>query len=170
MTAPGATDKQQWVIWNASLGVVLQVCIGRVLDDENGGRHGFLESPFDFVGPFNLHELEIRGRLIFGACVILSRQRWREDQADLRREAHEIRRAQARRFSLLFQGADRRDAEYRELLNLPPDGALQPSEIKAAFRRSAKIAHPDTGGSNEQFHRIAEARDVLLERAWPTVP
>jgi curved DNA-binding protein CbpA len=33
----------------------------------------------------------------------------------------------------------------------------------AAFRRLAKTAHPDVGGSNERYRRIASARDALLE-------
>jgi len=54
--------------------------------------------------------------------------------------------------------------EHREVLNLPMEGALKPSEINAAFRRLAKTAHPDAGGSGEQYRRIAEARDVLLKQ------
>jgi hypothetical protein len=146
--------------------MLVLVAIGRV---EDGGR-GFLEPPFDFVGPFSLDELETRGRIAFGACFIMSRQRWREDQAELRREAHAQRRAQARRLSLLLQRAVGDDARYRDLLNLPLDGELEPSEIKAAFRRLAKTTHPDGGGSNEQFHRSTQARDALLERAQETAP
>jgi curved DNA-binding protein CbpA len=44
------------------------------------------------------------------------------------------------------------------------EGALKPSEINAAFRRLAKTAHPDAGGSGEHYRRIAEARDVLLKQ------
>ncbi len=44
------------------------------------------------------------------------------------------------------------------------EGALKPSEINAAFRRLAKTAHPDVGGSGEHYRRIAEARDVLLKQ------
>jgi DnaJ domain len=141
--------------------MLVLVAIGRVDDD----RGAFLEPPFDFVGPLSLDELETHGRIAFGACIIMSRQRWREDQADLRREAHENRRAQARRLPFLFQRVVGDDARYRDILNLPLDGALDPSEIKAAFRRLAKTTHPDGGGSNEQFHRITQARDALLERA-----
>jgi curved DNA-binding protein CbpA len=41
-------------------------------------------------------------------------------------------------------------------------GALEPSQIRRAFRRLAKSAHPDAGGSDEHYRRIAEARDALL--------
>jgi curved DNA-binding protein CbpA len=55
------------------------------------------------------------------------------------------------------------DSEHREVLDLPMEGALEPSEITAAFRRLAKTAHPDAGGSNERYRAITEARDALLE-------
>ena len=166
MSSCSTVDKQQWVIWNGSLGMLVLVAIGRV----EPGKGGFLEPPFEFVGPFSLDELETRGQIAFGACLIMSRQRWREAQADLRREAQERRRAQARRLSLRFQRAGGDDTRYRDLLNLPREGMLEPSQIKAAFRRLAKTAHPDGGGSNEQFHRITEARDALLERTRDTPP
>jgi hypothetical protein len=89
----------------------------------------------------------------------MSRRRWREDQVELRREGLERRRAFL--FRLDFDGDDR---ESREMLNLPADGALEPSDINAAFRRLAKTAHPDAGGSDELYRRIAQARDALLER------
>jgi hypothetical protein len=86
----------------------------------------------------------------------MSRQRWREDQVDLRLEAQKRRRA------FLFQPEDDDDQEHREALNLPVEGPLRPAEINGAFRRLAKSAHPDAGGSSEQYRRIAEARDALL--------
>ena len=164
MRAHSTADKQQWVIWNGALGMLVLVELGRV----EKGKAGFLEAPFDFVGPFNIEELETRGRIAFGACLIMSRQRWREDQAELRREAAEQRRARARRLSFLLQRPAGDDTRYRQVLELPLDGVLAPSEIKLAFRRLAKTTHPDGGGSNEQFHRITDARDVLLERARQT--
>ena len=159
-------DKQQWVIWNGALGMLVLVELGRVED----GKTAFLEAPFDFVGPFDLAELETRGRIGFGACLMMSRQRWSEDQAELRRAAYEQRRVQARRLSFLFQRSANDDTRYRKVLNLPLDGVLAPSEIKAAFRRLAKTTHPDGGGSNEQFHHITEARNALLERAQEAAP
>jgi hypothetical protein len=35
-------------------------------------------------------------------------------------------------------------------------------QIRAAYRRAAKTAHPDQGGSNEAFQRIQKAADRLL--------
>jgi hypothetical protein len=132
--------------------------IGHVEDGESG-RSAFLAPPYDVVGPFSLEELETRGRIAFGECLVMSRQRWQEDQVDLRFEAQKRRRA------FLFQPNFDDDAgEHRGVLNLPMEGALKPSEINAAFRRLAKTARPDADGSGEHYRRIAEARDVLLDQ------
>lgn len=159
MKAHGMTDKEEWVIWNGSLGVLAMGTIGRV-EDGADGRSAFLAEPYDVVGPFSLDELETRGRIAFGECLVMSRLRWQEDQVDLRREAFEKRRAYVARFQSGFED----DKEHREALDLPMEGALDPSQITAAFRRLAKTAHPDAGGSNEHYRRISEARDVLLEQ------
>jgi hypothetical protein len=155
MKARGMTDKQEWVVWNGSLGVLDTVRIGRIEADE-GGRSAYLAPPYSVVGPFSLDELEAKGRIAFGACLVMSRQRWQEDQVELRREAQEKRRA-----ALVRRDFD--EEELRETLNLPLEGALKPSDINAAFRQLAKTAHPDAGGTNEAYRRIAEARDALLE-------
>jgi hypothetical protein len=156
--ARGMTDKEEWVIWNGSLGILDMATIGHIEDSE-GGRRAFLAPPYDVVGPFSLDELEARGRIAFGECLVVSRQRWQEDQVDLRFEAREKRRAFL--FRLDFNDDDK---EQREVLNLPMEGALKPSEINAAFRRLAKTAHPDAGGSDEHYRRITEARDALLRQ------
>ncbi len=152
------TDKEGWFVWNGSMGILDAVAIG-VIEHGAGGRSAFLAPPYDIVGPFSLDELETLGRIAFGACLVMSRERWREDQAELRREGLEQRRAILLRLD--FVGDER---EPREILNLPADGALEASDINAAFRRLAKTAHPDAGGSDELYRRIAQARDALLER------
>jgi len=152
----GMTDKQEWVIWNGSLGVLDMVKIGRIEDGE-GGRSAFLAAPYGVVGPFSLDELETEGRITFGACLVMSRKKWQEDQVDLRREAQELRRRQ------MFRLDPEDEQNYRALLNLPKKGALDASEINSAFRRLAKTAHPDAGGTNEAYHRITDARDALLK-------
>lgn len=151
------TDKEEWVVWNGSLGVLDMVTIGRIEDGE-GGRRAFLAPPYGVVGPFSLDELETRGRIAFGECLVMSRRRWQEDQVELRIEAQRKRRA------FLFRPDFDDDREHREVLNLPREGALEPSQINAAFRRLAKTAHPDAGGSDEHYRRIAEARDALLDQ------
>jgi hypothetical protein len=159
MKAHGMTDKEEWVIWNGSLGVLDIGTIGRI-DDGADGRSAFLAEPYDVVGPFSLDELESQGRIAFGECLVMSRLRWQEDQAELRREAFEKRRA----YMVRFQSGFEDDKEHREALDLPLEGALEPSQITAAFRRLAKSAHPDAGGSNAHYRRISEARDKLLEQ------
>jgi len=147
---------QQWVIWNGSLGVLDLATIGRIADGGEG-RRAYLASPYDAVGPFSLDELEARGRIAVGACLVMSRHRWQQDQVDLRIKARAQRRA-----ALLRPERDADDSAHRAVLKLPMTGALQPSEINAAFRRLAKTAHPDAGGSDDHYRRIAAARDALL--------
>lgn len=151
------TDNEQWVIWNGTLGVLDMVTIGRVEHGE-AGRSGFLDEPYHMVGPFSFDELETVGRIAFGACLVMSRARWQQDQVELRLEAQRARQA------FMFQAAPRDDGKaHRQVLELPLDGVLDVAQINAAFRRLAKSAHPDAGGSNELYRRIAEARDALLD-------
>ncbi len=169
-----SADREEWVIWNGAHGLVTTVTIGRV-EVGAGGRMAWLDEPFDMVGPFSLDDLEIYGRIAFAACIVMSRQRWQDDQVELRRESMEIRRAEQERmneeFARFFRDhsgyQDNRkpfdEWQHRETLNLPIDGKLEPRQINAAFRRLAQKAHPDVGGSNEQFVRIKEARNALLE-------
>ncbi|ATQ70320.1 MULTISPECIES: hypothetical protein [Methylosinus] len=153
-------DKEEWVVWNGSLGVLDKVAIGRVEAGE-AGRMAYLADPYGVVGPFSLDELEREGRIAFGACFVMSSQRWKEDQVELRLQGRAQRRAYQARFSF---DDDEDDQEHRKALNLPLEGDLDPAEIRAAFRREAKTAHPDAGGSDEQYRLIAEARDALLEQ------
>lgn len=162
---------REWVVWNGSLGVLDMAATGRVERDA-GGRSAWLAAPYDVVGPFSLDELEARGRIAFGACLVLSRQKWQEEQIELRRRAREQRRATARRFDAEFAQRfgvrfvhQNDDGKDRALLELPPDGELTAAEINAAFRRLAKSAHPDAGGDHEAYCRLTDARDALLERA-----
>lgn len=165
---------EEWVIWNGALGLVTTVTVGQVEVGSNG-RHAWLEEPFDMVGPFSYDELESKGRIAFAACIVMSRQRWQADQAELRLESLKLRRAEEQRLNEEFErrfggrrghqpGRKRVDErQHRETLNLPVEGKLEESQIKAAFRKLAQKAHPDVGGSHEQFIRITEARNALLE-------
>lgn len=169
-------EEELWVIWNGSLGIVDTVAIGLVKAGARG-RDAWLEEPYDMVGPFNLDELETNGWIGFAACTVMSRQKWQDDQVALRRESLKLRReAQQRvyesearhnrnRFSHPNYDPRRSDRRHREALDLPLDGVLEVSQIKTAFRRLAQKTHPDVGGSHEQFIRITEARNALLERA-----
>jgi hypothetical protein len=167
-------EEVQWIIWNGALGIRDFVMIDRV-EEDSGRRLAWLEEPYDMVGPFSFDELEATGKIRFAACIVMSRRRWQADQAELRQQAFEkLRKSQEELFEELarrnkykqkhgspFQQVN--EQEQRELLELPVDGALEVSQIKAAYRRIAKKAHPDVGGSHEHFVRITEARDALLE-------
>jgi hypothetical protein len=173
--SPSPAENEQWVVWNGTSGILAMATIGRV-EATSGGRVAWLDDPFGVVGPFSLEELESSGRIAFAACIVMSRQRWQRDQVWLRQEAYEKRRAAQERLhaeQARFQhGHGRRrshgqpfdERQHREALNLPVDGRLEPSQVKSAYRRLAQKAHPDLGGSSEQFVRITEARNALLGR------
>lgn len=167
-------DPLQWVVWNGTSGLLAVAALGRI-DIGAQGRRAWLDQPFDMVGPFDLDELEARGCIAFAACLVMSRQRWQQDQPALRRQAHERRAAQRRQHEdqARFQSARgwRRapghpvdERQHRATLNLPADGRLEPAQIKTAYRRLAQRAHPDAGGSHEAFVRITQARNALLDR------
>jgi hypothetical protein len=169
-------NEEQWVIWNGFFGILDSVTIGEVKAGVNG-RQAWLDEPYDMVGPFSLDALEANGQISFAACLVMSRQKWQEDQVSLRREAHKKRRAaqeqlfeeQARASSgHQHQQSDSHqvnEQQYRQSLNLPVNGKLEVAQIKTAYRRLAQKAHPDAGGSHEQFVQITRARDALLQRA-----
>jgi hypothetical protein len=169
-----SVHKEEWVIWSDSYGIVTTATIARV-EVGAGGRTAWLDHPYDMVGPISLDELETNGRIAFEACLVMSRQKWKDDQEELRRESRAKRRAAQERMNEEYarffgdQGwyQDNRkpfdERQHRETLNLPVDGKLEPSQIKAAFRKLAQKAHPDAGGTDEQFIRITEARNALLE-------
>lgn len=151
-------EREQFVIWNGSLGIAVLAALGSVETDADG-RRAWLAPPWDIVGPFDLDALRSRGCIAFGECLVMSRDRWREDQVHLRREGLRKRRSMQIRVDVI--GNDR---AHREALDLPMGAALEPARINAAFRRRAKTAHPDAGGSNQEYRRIVEARDALLAR------
>jgi len=182
---PSPEQAAAWVVWNGSAGLLATATLGRV-EPGAAGRSAWLAEPFDMVGPFDLDALEAQGQIAFAACIVMSRERWQRDQVDLRRESLARRRAaQARQEAAQrarfheshhqghhhFHGHAGPDAyrppddrPHREALNLARDEPLAPAQIKAAFRRMAQKAHPDVGGSHEQFLRITEARNALLAR------
>ena len=172
--SPHSTEEEQWVIWNGSYGIVDTVTISRIEIHMNR-RNAWLDDPYDMVGPINLDELETSGCINFAACFVMSRQQWKERQVELRREAYERRReSQEKLFEDLARFNKRRSQrsthfqkfsqkQDRELLDLPTDGQLSSLQVKAAYRKLAKKAHPDVGGSHQQFLRITQARDALLE-------
>jgi hypothetical protein len=57
------------------------------------------------------------------------------------------------------------ETAHRHVLQLPSGGALLKSKIEQAFKLCAKSAHPDAGGSDEQFKQLLAARDALVQ-SW----
>ncbi len=51
----------------------------------------------------------------------------------------------------------------RQMLGLPFGRRLSAPEIHAAYKRVAKSAHPDGGGSAAEFLKLAAARDALMK-------
>jgi len=155
-------DGRAWVVWNGSIGMVDTAALGRVAQ-AGAGRVAWLAEPYEVVGPFSLDALEREGRVVFGACEVMSAAIWRETQEALRRQGQQRRRDQARRMARFALGDD--GGAERESLGLAREGALTARDINSAFRRRAKSAHPDAGGDHDAYIRLTEARDALLARA-----
>lgn len=55
------------------------------------------------------------------------------------------------------------EERHRQLLGLPLDRRLSAPEIHRAWKRAAKSAHPDAGGTAQAFLALSAARDALVE-------
>lgn len=55
------------------------------------------------------------------------------------------------------------EERHRELLGLPLDRRLTLAEIHRAYKRVAKTAHPDAGGSAQEFLALSAAREALMK-------
>ena len=55
------------------------------------------------------------------------------------------------------------EERHRQLLGLPLDSRLTLAEIHRAYKRVAKSAHPDAGGSAQQFQALSAAREALMK-------
>lgn len=53
---------------------------------------------------------------------------------------------------------------HRQVLGLPLGRRLSAPEIHRAWKRAAKSAHPDAGGSTQAFQALSAARDALMKR------
>jgi hypothetical protein len=56
------------------------------------------------------------------------------------------------------------EERYRQLLELPLDRRLSAAEIHRAYKHVAKRAHPDAGGSAEEFLELAAAQEALMKQ------
>ena len=52
---------------------------------------------------------------------------------------------------------------HRQMLGLPLHRRLASAEIHQAFKRAAKIMHPDVGGDARQFQELSAAREALMK-------
>ena len=52
---------------------------------------------------------------------------------------------------------------HRQLLGLPLGRRLSAPEIHRAWKRAAKSAHPDAGGSAQAFQALSAAREALMK-------
>ncbi len=174
MEQPEFDHTRQWVIWNGFYGLITFVTLGDIEEDDDG-HWGWLDEPFDMVGPLDLDELQSTGSVSFEECLVMSPQRWQRDEMHLRREGMKKRQAAEEMLKgRAHFGRDQSeqpsprnvidDKPYRQTLKLPEHGPLKPLQIKSAFRKLAQKLHPDAGGSNEQFQKITAARDHLLAR------
>lgn len=59
-------------------------------------------------------------------------------------------------------------AQARALLGV--DERATADEVRRAYRRLARITHPDAGGDAAEFHRLQQAVAVLLDRPRPLPP
>lgn len=159
-------EDEEWIIWNGALGLRDFVMIGEI---DAHQRKAWLDSPYQMVGPFSLDELYTNGLISFAQCVIMSKQRWQNERESLL-ENSKMRRHKAQQE--FFEDLEKNNRckrgsgqqaleEYRALLKLPLEGILKSSQIKSAYHKAAKKAHPDAGGTQEMFIRIKEAYDVL---------
>ena len=55
------------------------------------------------------------------------------------------------------------EERYRQMLGLPLDARLSAPEIHQAYKRAAKTAHPDTGGSARKFQELSAAHEALMK-------
>ena len=55
------------------------------------------------------------------------------------------------------------DEDHRRMLGLPLGRRLYGPEIKDAYKRAAKRAHPDGGGSEQAFRALRDAHDALMK-------
>jgi hypothetical protein len=68
------------------------------------------------------------------------------------------------RFGKRPTGPPSPEQRYRQMLGLPLGRPLSGAEIHRAYKRAAKRAHPDAGGSAREFVELSAARDGLMKQ------
>jgi hypothetical protein len=135
--------------------------IGQLRPDK-WGRSACLAEPFGSkMGWFNYEDLLQKGRAESQGYTVYTADCWNSN-----RDA-EITKYMKQWFPKgpFAVARDANEIDHRRLLGLPTAGALLKSEIEQAFRIRARNAHPDSGGSHEDFQKLGAAKDALV-RNW----
>jgi hypothetical protein len=126
------------------------------------GRVARLAEPFGSkMGPFNYEDLLNKGRAENQGYTVYTTEFWKSNR-DV-----EIRKYMKMWFpkGLFEHETNVEEIGHRRVLQLPNGGALLKSEIEQAVKLCAKSAHPDAGGSDEQFKQLLAAKDALVQ-SW----
>jgi hypothetical protein len=163
---------EEFIIWNSSFGVRDFAMIGEI-KKEDDTINIWMDDPYDMVGPLDLKELLLKGKIYFEACIVMTKENWQKNQSQLKKESYQKQQKIYKEFQDLNKHNKKREnfnssqnkndeKEYRKLLSLPLEGKLEIVQIKTAYRKLAKTEHPDMGGSDERFVLITEAKDALI--------
>jgi hypothetical protein len=155
------TDDEEYPVLTQFRGTLDYAKVAEIRDGKHG-RVGRLAEPFGSrMGVFGYDDLLKQGGAESAGFIVYTPDFWNANRNS------EIERCMKEWFSKrdLFEAVtDSNEAEHRRLLGLPDTGALLKSEIAQAFKISGRRAHPDAGGSEEEFKRLATAKDALMER------
>lgn len=166
--------EEEFIIWNEILGIRDFVTIGEVIQEDNKIKI-FLDDPYDMVGPLDLKELLSNQEISFEACVVMTKENWYHHKEHLQQQAFKKQQKIQREFQEKLRKKNQNkqqqfntknqhsEKEYRKLLSLPIEGTLTITQIKTAYKKTAKSTHPDTGGDHNQFVLINEAKEILIQ-------
>ena len=156
---------QHFIIFNSALGIRDFVLIDKI-EDSPFGYQAWLDEPYEMVGPFSLDELLEVGKISFAECEVISKEFFRENRLEILKSSFKQQQELRQKMyeELAQRNKMRRHGSFGsdEPLYLPKDGALTSLQIKAAFKKASKKAHPDAGGTHEEFVQVNKARDELL--------
>ncbi|MGO9390242.1 J domain-containing protein [Rhodoblastus sp.] len=149
----------EWVVWDAFTKSEGRAPITKFRQAKHC-MNALLAEPFDEkIGWFELMPLLKNGRVEARRDVmIFSPEQWEIEKCELMARPKPERAAP--------WGVSLHQA-HRLTLGLPPNGPLSEDGIRNAFRRAAKKAHPDVGGSDEEYQRITDAQEALLQSVSP---
>jgi hypothetical protein len=147
-------DDQEYFVWNRFHGVGDAAKIETIEQAKHGHKARMAEPFGSKMGWFSYEDLIRAGRAESQGFTVYTWERWQADRHS------EMERHSKRKFTT-WPEAD--NVEHRKVLGLPASGPLLTAEIERACRRLAKQAHPDAGGTSEEFRRLIIARDALIK-------